>query len=62
MMNSLYFGLCLLAIIVIIHWCVLNDGQGQNDGSKGVLAMRPTRLPPKSKPLKRDKRSFRRDV
>jgi hypothetical protein len=44
-MNSIYFGLALIAILVIVHWYVINDGTGQNDGSIGFLAMKPSKPP-----------------
>jgi hypothetical protein len=62
-MNSLYFGLALLAVLAILHWYVLNDGKGQDDGTKGILAMRLRGPEPKPtmKP-KPGKQSFRRQA
>ena len=60
-MNSFYYGLGLLGILVIIHWYIINDGKGQNDGSLGFLAFKspqPPAEPDKINPAPR--RSFRR--
>lgn len=61
MLNSIYFGLSLVAILLIVHWYILNDGKGQNDGTKGFLAIRRTRPKPAPKPPVGGKRSFRRN-
>ena len=39
MMNSFHYGLALIAMLVIMHWYITNDGKGQNDGSIGLMAM-----------------------
>jgi hypothetical protein len=60
-MNSLYYGLALIAILLIIHWYVINDGKGQDDGTLGFLATkRPA--PPAEQPKPGAKRSFRRQL
>jgi len=59
-MNSFFYGLGLIAILVIIHWYVANDGMSQNDGSVGFLAMKPVK--PRDIPTGSSsaKKSFRR--
>jgi hypothetical protein len=57
-MNSLYYGLALIAILIIIGWYIANDGNGQNDGSRGLLALRKPTVRPT--PVASTKRSFRR--
>lgn len=59
-MNSLLYGLALAAMLLIMRWYIENDGNGQNDGSIGLLAMKtgnPKAAPPASSSAKR---SFRR--
>jgi hypothetical protein len=61
-MNSIYYGLALLAILLIVHWYVINDGKGQDDGSLGFLAVKKSLPPAKpDRPQTPGKRSFRRD-
>ncbi len=60
MLNSLLFGLALAAMLLIIRWYIDNDGDGQNDGSIGFLAMKTGKeKAPPSAPSSA-KRSFRR--
>jgi hypothetical protein len=63
MLNSIYYGLALVAILLIMRWYILNDGKGQNDGSMGFLAMTKSKppQPPSAKPSTPAKRSFRRE-
>ncbi|HEX4272147.1 MAG TPA: hypothetical protein VHZ32_12200, partial [Rhizomicrobium sp.] len=61
MLNSLLYGLALLGVVFILRFYIDNDGNGQNDGYTGLLAM----LAPKGKnsaPVSQQssKRSFRR--
>jgi hypothetical protein len=60
MMNSIHFGLALLAILLIMHWYVQNDGNGQDDGSIGPLAMKNGKAKPAAPAAPSKKRSFRR--
>ena len=60
-MNSFLYGLALLAMLVIMHWYVANDGTGQDDGSEGLLAMKSEKPKPAAPPAPpSSKRSFRR--
>jgi hypothetical protein len=62
-MNSLLYGLALLGMLVILHWYITNDGNGQNDGSTGLLAMNAGGKPRAATPEPESptgKRSFRR--
>ncbi|HTO40735.1 MAG TPA: hypothetical protein VL026_07140 [Rhizomicrobium sp.] len=38
-MNSLWYGLAMIAIIVVVHWMITNDGRA-DDETTGVLAMK----------------------
>jgi hypothetical protein len=59
-MNSFLFGLALIGVIILLRWYILNDGDGQNDGFSGLLAM--TSEKPKAPPPapSSTKRLFRR--
>ena len=57
-MNSLYYGLALIAILIIIRWYIANDGKGQNDGTIGLLAIKSPNASKTSPPS--TKHSFRR--
>ena len=62
-MNSLLFGLALVGILIILRWYVENDGQGQNDGRVGLLAMTSANAdapPAAPAPANPHRRSFRR--
>jgi len=60
MMNSLHFGLALIAILMILYWYIQNDGDGQDDGTTGFLAMK-TGKPKAAAPERPCRnRSFRR--
>lgn len=60
-MNSFYYGLSLIAILLIMHWYVTNDGKGQDDGSLGFLATKAPNPPAQPAETKSTtKRSFRR--
>ena len=61
-MNSFYFGLALFAVVLIIHWYIINDGKGQDDGSIGFLAMKSLKPLPPPEPKPTTKRSFRRNA
>jgi hypothetical protein len=39
-MSSVYYGLSLLAIFVIINWCVSNDRVPSDEPTTGLLAMK----------------------
>ena len=56
-MDSIYYGLALLAILLIIRWYITNDGKGQDDGSLGFLALKSSELPAGKL---QSRRSFRR--
>ncbi len=60
MLNSLHYGLALIAMLLIMHWYISNDGAGQDDGSTGLLEMKTgkPKVTPPAAPTK--KRSFRR--
>lgn len=60
MINSIYFGLALVALLMILRWYVTNDGNGQNDGSIGFLAMKSPKAPPRTIPASTLKKRFRR--
>jgi hypothetical protein len=60
MMNSLYFGLALVALLMIVRWYVINDGTAQKDGSIGFLAMKPGRLPVQATAQQSAKTRFRK--
>lgn len=60
MLNSIHFGLSLIAILVILYWYIQNDGAGQNDGSAGLLAMKTGRPKPAAAAAPTHKRTFRR--
>jgi hypothetical protein len=60
MLNSLLYGLAIIAVLLILRWYIENDGAGQNDGSIGLLAMKTgkEKAAPPAPPMA--KRSFRR--
>ena len=60
MLNSLLYGLALVAVLLILRFYIENDGAGQNDGSIGLLAMKTgkEKAPPPAPAA--GKRSFRR--
>ena len=61
-MNSIYYGLAIVAMLLIVRWYIANDGNGQNDGSVGFLAMS-TGKPQEAPAAPRGaKRSFRREA
>jgi hypothetical protein len=60
MMNSIHFGLALIAILIILHWYIQNDGSGQNDGSVGLLAMKTGKPKAAAPAAPGKKRLFRR--
>lgn len=39
-MDSVWYGLAIVAIYIVIHWYILNDGMTGGE-TKGVLAMKP---------------------
>ena len=43
-MDGAYYGLSILAIFIIITWCVSNDRLPPGKPTKGLLAMKPDRL------------------
>ena len=59
-MNSLLYGLALIAMVLIMRWYIDNDGAGQNDGSAGLLAMLTGKPKPPASTGSPTKRSFRR--
>ena len=60
-MNSLYFGLSLVAICLVLRWYITNDGKSQNDGSIGLFAMNLGKpVPSSSQETPAKTRSFRR--
>jgi len=60
MLNSLLYGLALIAIVLIMRWYIENDGNGQNDGSIGLLAMKTGKEKAPPPAPSSAKRSFRR--
>jgi len=60
MINSIYFGVALVALLMILRWYVINDDSGKNDGSIGFLAMKPPKSPPRTIPASTLKKRFRR--
>lgn len=58
-MNSLLYGLALLGVVIVLQWYVQNDGDGQDDGSVGLLAMK-SQAPKEVAVAPSRKRSFRR--
>jgi len=59
-MNSIYYGLALIAILVIIQWYIVNDRGSQSDGSIGILAIRSKTPSDISNPAQSAKKNFRR--
>ena len=39
-MSGLYYLIFGIAILVIVWWCLSNDKGSEQDGSKGLLAIR----------------------
>ena len=60
MMNSLYFGLALVALLMIIRWYVINEEKVQKDGSIGFLAIKSGKLPVQATRQPTAKTRFRR--
>jgi hypothetical protein len=60
MLNSLHYGLALIAILLILRWYIISDGDGQNDGWRGLLAMKRNQAKPPPPAPQPGKRSFRR--
>jgi hypothetical protein len=42
-MGGIYYTLSIIGMVVIVLWCVRNDGQ---TGTAGILAIKPTPTPP----------------
>ena len=59
-MQDIYFGLSLVAILLICRWYIANDGKGQNDGNVGVFAIKRPKAPPEPDASLPWKRQFRR--
>ena len=51
-MESFLFLSSILAVAVIVHWLLTNDGKGPNEKTEGLLAMRdaPRQAKPPPKP------------
>jgi hypothetical protein len=39
-MSGLYFGLSMVAIFVVIHWVISNEGKSADDAARGFLSMK----------------------
>lgn len=60
MLNSLLYGLAMIAMLLILRFYMDNDGAGQNDGSIGLLAMKTGKEKAAPPAPSTGKRSFRR--
>jgi hypothetical protein len=43
--SGIYYALSIIAIVVVIHWFITNDGRKQGEPTKGLLAIREATAP-----------------